>query len=64
MMFCVDIRERESGNTVETILETSDYDNAWDMVNQYDKGYGKGKEYLNLYPKNKYFADVFNDETR
>ena len=56
MLYCVDIREKKSGRTVKTVLET--------VVDEYNKEYGEGAKYLSEYPKADYFIDVFNDETR
>ena len=65
MIFCVDIREQESGDTIKTVLETESHDEAWGVVNQYNnKEYGEYAELLKEYPKKKYFIDVYNDETR
>lgn len=64
MLYCVDIREKKSGRTVITVLETEDHDKAWTVVNEYNKEYGEGAKYLSEYPKADYFIDVFNDETR
>ena len=64
MMYCVDIREKNSGNTIVTVLETENHDKAWAIVNEYNKEYGDGGKYIKTYPKDKYFIDVFNDESR
>lgn len=64
MIFCVDIREHKTGSTVKTVLETESHDEAWEVVNQYDKEYGSFSELLKEYPKKKYFIDVYNDDTR
>ena len=64
MLYCVDIREKKSGRTVKTVLETENHDKAWTVVSEYNKEYGEGGKYLSEYPKEDYFIDVFNDETR
>lgn len=64
MIFCVDIRDKKTGNTVKTILETKSHDEAYIVVNQYNKEYGTFSELLKEFPKEKYFIDVYNDETR
>lgn len=64
MIFCVDIREKKTGNTVKTVLETESHDEAWGAVNQYNKEYGTYSELLKEYPKKRFFIDVYNDETR
>jgi len=64
MLYCVDIREKKSGRTVKTVLETEDHDKAWAVVSEYNKEYGEGGKYLSEFPKADYFIDVFNDETR
>lgn len=64
MIFCVDIREFETGTTIKTVLETELHDEAWEVVNQYDKEYGEYSRLLKEYPKEKYFLDVYNDDVR
>jgi hypothetical protein len=64
IIFCVDIREKETGNTVKTVLETESHDEAYNAVNQYNKEYGIFAELIKEFPKEKYFMDVYNDETR
>lgn len=64
MLYCVDIREKKSGRTVKTVLETEDHFKAWTIVDEYNKEYGVGAKYLSEYPKESYFVDVFNDEAR
>lgn len=62
MLYCVDIREKKTGNTIKTILETTSHDEAWKKVNEYNKEYGIGKELRMEYPISNYFVDVFNKE--
>lgn len=64
MIFCVDIREIESGNTIKTILETENHYEAYRVVNEYNKEYGIFKEVGKEFPKDKYFIDVYNDESQ
>jgi len=64
MKYCVDIREQKSGRTVKTIIETEDHDKAYTIVNEYNKEYGIYNTLKNEFPKDKYFIDVYNDETR
>lgn len=64
MIFCVDIREKKTGNTINTVLETKDHDEAWRAVNEYNKEYGVFSKLLEQYPKEDYFIDVYNDELR
>ena len=62
MIYCVDIREKQTRNTIEIVLETKSHDRAWEVVNQYNKEYGEYKYLLEEYPKDKYFIDVFENE--
>lgn len=62
MKYCVDIREKESNNTITTILETESHEEAWEMVNKYNKCYSEGKKLRKEYPIEKYFIDVYNEE--
>ena len=64
MMFCVDIREKTTKNTVKTILETESHDEAYETVDKYDKEHESFASLLQEYPKEKYFVDVYNDDTR
>lgn len=55
MIFCVDIRSVETGDTVETILETDDHQIAYETAERWN---------LHNHNKQAFFADVYNDETR
>ena len=62
MKFCVDIREKNSGNTIFVALETESHDEAYKLLNEYNKCYDRGIELRKRYPLSEYFADVYNDE--
>lgn len=64
MKYCVDIREEKSGRTIKTILETESHDEAWRLVNEYNKEYGIYNVIGKEFPKSKYFIDVYNDESK
>ena len=62
IIFCVDIREKTTGNTIKTVLKTESHDEAYKIVNEYNKEYGAGVKLLQEFPKEKYFIDVYNNE--
>ncbi|WP_125154486.1 hypothetical protein [Clostridium rectalis] len=62
MIFCADIREKKTGNTIKTVLKTASHDEAYQAVNEYNKEYGTFAILLQEYPKKKYFIDIYKDE--
>lgn len=75
MIYCVDIRDYYSGNTIETILETTDYDKAYETADSWNKNHNVTEDDINSFYNEdflvhadghvcKRFADVYQDETR
>lgn len=75
MIYCVDIRDYFSGNTIETILETTDCDEAYARADSWNKENGVTGEQIDSFYNDdilmlkdgyicKKFADVYQDETR
>lgn len=55
MIFCVDIRSVETGDTVETILETDNHEIAYETAESWN---------AQNHNKEIFFADVYHDEMR
>lgn len=64
MVYCVDLRNKETGNTEFVILETDCNIKAWSATEEYNNGTGIYSQVPKEYPREKYFADVFEDDTR
>ena len=75
MIYCVDIRDYVSGNTIETILETEDADKAYERAKEWNKENDVTEEDINSFYNEdilihedghicKKIADVYQDETR
>ena len=75
MIYCVDIRETDTGNTIETILETTNHDIAYAKAREWNKNNGITDDDIEAYYNEdwfihnggtymKKFADVYHDETR
>lgn len=64
MIFCVDVREKETGSTIECILETASHNEAYEAMNEYNKEYGTFGKLVKQFPKEKYFVDVYHDYSR
>lgn len=75
MIYCVDIRDYYSGNTIETILETESPDEAYGKAKEWNENNGVTEDDINSFYNEdflmhedghtcKQFADVFQDETR
>lgn len=75
MVYCVDIRDYNSGNTIETILETEDYDVAYAKADEWNKSNNVTEDDIEAFYNEDYlihkdgtvvgrFADVYHDETR
>lgn len=50
--YCVDLRNKQTGNTDKVIFETFDHSLAWRIAEKYNAEN----------PNSNYFADVYNDE--
>lgn len=75
MIYCVDIRDYYFGNTIETILETTDCDEAYAKANNWNKENNVTEDDIESFYNEdflvhedghvcKRFADVYQDETR
>lgn len=75
MIYCVDIRDYFSGNTIKTILETEDSDEAYARAKEWNDENGVTDDDVNSFYNEdilihedghicKMFADVYQDETR
>ncbi|MBO5828881.1 MAG: hypothetical protein J6R59_10590 [Paludibacteraceae bacterium] len=75
MIYCVDIRDYYSGDTIETILETADYDEAYTKADSWNKEHNVTEADINSFYNEdilvhedghicKRFADVYQDEAR
>lgn len=75
MIYCVDIRDYYNGNTTETILETTDHDEAYAKAKEWNENNNVTEEDINSFYNEdvlvhedghicKRFADVYQDETR
>lgn len=75
MVYCVDIRDYFSGDTIETILETNNHDEAYDRAEKWNKENNvTDEDIISFYNEDillhedghicKRFADVYQDETR
>jgi hypothetical protein len=75
MIYCVDIRDYFSGNTIETILETEDPDEAYAKAKEWNVENGVSDDDVDSFYNEdilvhedghicKKFADVYHDETR
>ena len=75
MVYCVDIRDAISGNSIETILETEDHDVAYAKAKEWNESNGVTEADIEAYynedwliredgTQMKKFADVYHDETR
>lgn len=75
MIYCVDIRDYHSGNTIETILETTDCDEAYAKAKEWNEENNVTDNDINSFYNEdiliyedgricKRFADVYQDETR
>jgi hypothetical protein len=75
MVYCVDIRRTEDGNTIKTILQTRNHDRAYEVAKKWNKRHGVTDSDIEAFYNEdwlmysdghiiKYFADVYHDETR
>jgi hypothetical protein len=75
MIYCVDIRDYYSGNTIKTIFETENSDEAYARAKEWNKENGVTDDDINSFYNEdvlihedrhicKRFADVYQDETR
>lgn len=75
MIYCVDIRDYISGNTIETILETENPDEAYTKAKEWNEENNVTDDDINSFYNEdillhedghiyKRFADVFEDDTR
>ena len=69
MDYCVDLREKTTGNTFVTIFKTDSHDKAWDVANNYNRIHGITEEEQELLENGAhinrsntpYWATVYND---
>ena len=75
MIYCVDIRDYYSGNTIETIFETTDHDEAYAKAREWNENNGVTEDDIESFYNEdilihedghicKRLADVYHDETR
>ncbi len=75
MIYCVDIRDYYSGNTIKTIFETENSDEAYVRAKEWNKENGVTDEDIDSFYNEdvlvhedghvcKRFADVYQDETK
>ena len=75
MIYCVDIRDYYLGNTIETILETTDCDEAYTKAKEWNENNGVTEYDIESFYNEDVlihedghicnrFADVYHDETR
>ena len=53
------LRDKSTGEVVETLVENGTHEDAYTMVNEYNKGYNRGTELRKDYPINNYEVDVW-----
>jgi hypothetical protein len=75
MMYCVDIRDYYWGTTIETILETENADEAYEVARKWNEEHGVTNEDIESFYNEEFLihedghacnkiADVYQDETR
>ena len=57
--YYVYLRNRLTGEVVKTLLEKETHENAYTIVNEYNKGYSRGEELRKEYPIENYITDVW-----
>lgn len=56
--YSVYLRNKESGEIAKTLMENVDCGAGYQAVNEYNKGYGSGKELRKTYPIEAYEVEI------